>query len=86
MVPSGVKVKVLYWAQARELAGTASDLLKLHDPADIPTLMEAILEKHPKLAELRQSMKIAVNGKIGGPEVTLKEGDEVALLPPVSGG
>jgi len=81
-----VRVKVLYWAQAREAAGVSSEMMLVRPPADLPTLMEQILELHPKLAGLKQSIKLAINGEICGKETKLNDGDEVALLPPVAGG
>ncbi len=50
------------------------------------SLIEAIKEKHPKLGELTKTLVISVNWEYATYETKLKDGDEVALLPPVSGG
>ena len=49
-------------------------------------LVDHVLAKYSGLAGHRRSMLLAVNHAVGDPDRILKEGDEVALLPPVSGG
>lgn len=48
--------------------------------------MDGVLAKYPRLAGHRGTMLLAVNHAFAGADRVLKEGDEVALLPPVSGG
>jgi molybdopterin converting factor small subunit len=52
----------------------------------VSSLIEAIKEKHPKLGELTETLVISVNWEYATYDTKLKDGDEVALLPPVSGG
>ena len=49
-------------------------------------LVEAVLAKYPRLVGHGNHMLLAVNHEVVRPESVLREGDEVALLPPVSGG
>jgi molybdopterin synthase catalytic subunit len=51
-----------------------------------PQLLAVLQEQHPGLARLTATLAVAVNREYAGPEVLLKDGDEVALIPPVSGG
>lgn len=51
-----------------------------------PQLMERLVEQYPKLARLAPSLAIAVNREYADAERILQAGDEVALIPPVSGG
>ncbi|HII40954.1 MAG TPA: MoaD/ThiS family protein, partial [Thermoplasmata archaeon] len=44
------------------------------------------LRAYPRLAPHRKTLKVAVNQAFADPGVVLRDGDEVALLPPVSGG
>jgi molybdopterin synthase catalytic subunit len=49
-------------------------------------LVDGVLAKYPRLAGHRATMLLAVNHSVAGSDRVLREGDEVALLPPVSGG
>ncbi|KAL1440449.1 hypothetical protein MTO96_009486 [Rhipicephalus appendiculatus] len=84
-----VPVRLLLFAKARELAGTSEASLVV--PAvlrDVEELKEVIFDAFPKLASLQRSAVIAVNESYvdSGVEVTLRQGDEVAFIPPISGG
>ncbi|XP_075540879.1 molybdenum cofactor synthesis 2A [Dermacentor variabilis] len=84
-----VPVRLLLFAKARELAGASETSLVL--PAvlrDVEELKQAIFEAYPKLLALQQSAVIAVNESYveSGVEVILRQGDEVAFIPPISGG
>ena len=81
-----MEVRVLFFAAYRELAGAREAVVALPDGTRTGELLERVLEAHPKLRPHRDSMILAVNEEFAGPDATLKPGDEVALLPPVSGG
>jgi MoaD family protein len=81
-----VKVTIAYFARARECAGTAEEELELTQPASLQQLFSKVLALHPSLAELKQTLSPLVNGKWMPQETELREGDRVALLPPVGGG
>jgi molybdopterin converting factor subunit 1 len=83
---SSIKVKVLYFAQAREASGTRKEEIVLVYPATLNILFAKILEKHPDIEHLSGLIALSVNRKVINKNVKLKEGDEVALLPPVTGG
>jgi molybdopterin converting factor subunit 1 len=80
------RVKVLYWAQAKEVAGKREEYYELKEGERVEALIEKILEKHPALGSISKSVRIAVNGEIISNSGNLKEGDVVALLPPFAGG
>lgn len=84
-----VPVRLLLFAKARELAGASEASLVV--PAvlrDVEELKVVIFDAFPKLAALQRSAVIAVNESYvdSGVEVTLRQGDEVAFIPPISGG
>eukprot|EP00798_Chlamydomonas_sp_ICE-L_P016243 gene16243-22412_t len=83
-----VAVKVLFFAQSRELVGTSEELVTL--PADASTLdLHAhLLQQHPGLDVLMKCSVFALNQEyLGqGDRVALMDGDEVAIIPPLSGG
>jgi molybdopterin converting factor subunit 1 len=83
---SSIKVKVLYFANAKEVAGTREEEFILSAPASSDLLLRRILEIHPGIKNLRKTISISVNRKIISEDLLLNDKDEVALLPPVAGG
>lgn len=77
---------LLYFAQARRLAGIASESLALTESVNADALWSAILARHPDLAPLRSVTRLARNGEFAAVDAFFAPGDEVALIPPVSGG
>jgi MoaE-MoaD fusion protein len=81
-----MKVQVLFFAQARESAGTAQRELALPDGARVEDAVAALTREHPTLAPLWPTLSIAVGGRLVRRDARLADGAELALLPPVSGG
>ncbi|MEM0118497.1 MAG: MoaD/ThiS family protein [Conexivisphaerales archaeon] len=81
-----IKVKVLFWAQAREIAGTGEEYYQLGYNSKIEELIEEILKKHPGLGNMKTSVRVAINGEMSSGSPKLKDGDVIALLPPFAGG
>jgi len=81
-----VRVRVRLFAVQRELAGTREVALELADGADVEAAWAAVITRFPALAPGRPSMRFARNGDYADPGEVLADGDEVAMIPPVSGG
>jgi molybdopterin converting factor subunit 1 len=81
-----VHVRVRLFALQRELAGTREMSLELADGATVETSWAAVVERHPVLAPGRPSVRFARNGEYADAATALADGDEVAFIPPVSGG
>jgi molybdopterin synthase catalytic subunit len=81
-----ITVRIRLFAVQRELAGTREVPLELADGADVEAAWEALVALHPVLAPGRGSLRFARNGDYADPTTTLADGDEVAMIPPVSGG
>src|SRR2546421_11202461 len=81
-----MQVKVLFFGMLRELAGEGSELLQLHEGSTLADLISHYEQRIPRLKDFVSSIAMAVNQQYAGSDCTLKEGDEIALLPPVSGG
>lgn len=81
-----MEVRILFFAAYRELVGAREAVVVLPEGARAADLVEKVLEAHPRLRPHRDSMILAVNEEFAGPEAALKPGDEVAFLPPLSGG
>jgi len=81
-----VKVRVRLFAMQRELAGRREVELELPAGASIETAWRALVDVHPGLAPGRSAVRFARNGVYAEPAEVLAEGDELACIPPVSGG
>ncbi len=83
---SSIKVKVAYFALARELAGTKEEEFLLTSPANIGHLLSDVFNAHPKLREIKDTLRTLVNGQASLDNIDLKDDDHVTLFPPVGGG
>ncbi|XP_055678303.1 molybdopterin synthase sulfur carrier subunit [Lutzomyia longipalpis] len=84
-----VQVKVLFFAKCRELAGVSSVLHCVPHRVDQKTLVDEICDKFG-LTAIKENLIVAINEEYCSGEpaefIELKEGDEIALIPPISGG
>ena len=81
-----MRVTVLFFGVLKELAGKASESIQLEEGASLRDLL-AFYEMHiPRLKESLPSVAMALNQEYASTEARLRDGDEIALLPPVSGG
>jgi molybdopterin converting factor small subunit len=74
-------VKVLLFGAAADRAGTRQTELSVSEGTTLGDMWPALVNRHPSLAPMRDTLAFAVNG-----ENKVSPGDEVAVLPPVSGG
>lgn len=81
-----MKLDVTFFALYRERAGLRHDSLELPAGATVADLSEAIRARFPNLAPPDVRIVVAVNTDYAEPETELHEGDDVCLIPPVSGG
>ncbi len=83
----GIMITVKFFAILKDKAG-ASELKLAVVPATVSDLLQQISREHPAISDIlsRGSVLVAVNQEFAKPDARLKEGDEVALMPPVSGG
>ena len=86
-----INVNVLFFAKAREIVGRHSSTLTLDLKSNTTTgdqILRLILEQVPGLANISESIVLAVDQEYTSPDQTivLKEGSEIALIPPLSGG
>ncbi|HVA38797.1 MAG TPA: molybdopterin converting factor subunit 1 [Candidatus Dormibacteraeota bacterium] len=79
-------IRVLAFARARELMGSGESTIELPEGATVAQLRAHLSERVPQLAGLGGSLRFARNGALAAEDQSLHDGDEVALLPPVSGG
>ena len=83
---AGLRVNTRFFAIYRERAGLKEEDLYLDEGATSARLVERLSELHPSLFEGGGRLVVAVNGEYVPMDHVLADGDEVALIPPVSGG
>ena len=79
-----IRVRIRLFAVQRELAGTREVALELADGADVEAAWSALVEHPPGPRPGRASLRFARNGDYAEPTTALADGDEVAMIPPVS--
>ncbi len=80
-----MKIKVIAFGVAREIFGSGTIETELYTDASVGTLRNLLEQKYPRLGQLASYM-VAVNSEYAEPHVVLAANDEVAVIPPVSGG
>jgi MoaE-MoaD fusion protein len=81
-----IHVTVRLFGPAIDLAGSDTFEYALAPLATLGTLLELLYARHPRLAARAEFLRFAVNEEYARPSQELHEGDEVAIVPPVSGG
>ena len=88
-----VRIKILFFASAREAAGDISEasIILSSEDANTSGIRNKLAALYPRLAELvkdEDNITLALNEEYvaRGQNVSLKEGDTIALIPPISGG
>ncbi len=81
-----MKIEVRLFAAARELAGVSALEVELQSPATVRQLRHHLAEKAPALAPMVPHMAIAVGSDYVEDDALIRPGDQVACIPPVSGG
>jgi molybdopterin converting factor subunit 1 len=81
-----MQVHVLFFGMLKDLTGRAGESLDLPEHATLADVVTHYERTNPRWKDLMASIAMSVNREYAGPQALLKEGDEVALLPPVSGG
>ena len=79
-------VTLRLFARLREISGKSELRLEVPDGADARTVWNGLAQEYPGLAPYAGSVSCAVNEEYARLTTRLKDGDEVAFLPPVSGG
>jgi MoaE-MoaD fusion protein len=81
-----MKVRIKYFAAARERAGVSEEELELAEGAPVSALLAALVARHPALERLIPHLRVAVNEEFAALTEVVPAGAEVALIPPVAGG
>ena len=79
-------IKVLLFGAAADRAGTRETELPVDEGVTLAELWPLLTEMHPDLVPMCDTLAFAVNGEYAREDAGISPGDEVAVLPPVSGG
>ena len=80
-----MEVNVLFFGITKDLVGRQQLDIDLSEPVSVSEFKEVLQEKFPKLSDLK-AVAIAVNSEYADDAMMIQANDEVALIPPVSGG
>ena len=81
-----IRVKVLFFGRLKDLAGLPEDCIDFPSDATIEQLFDSYARQIPELAKYRSSVVASRNQEFAAWNTPLHTGDEIAFLPPVSGG
>lgn len=81
-----MKIRVLFFGLAREVTGVAEEQIDLPNDPEVGDLRRQYEARFPRLAGMSKSLLVAVNEEFRERSWRLRDGDEVAFIPPVSGG
>ena len=83
---SKIRLIVKFFASAREAVGQKKVEIEVDKNMTVENLLDHLMDKYTELNNLKKQLIIAVNKDTVPKNTILKDGDEVAVLPPVSGG
>jgi len=81
-----MRVQVKFFAQLRDAVGAGDLPVTVHDHATVKDVWQSLVASHPDVARFESSISCAVNATYARMHTKVNAGDEVAFLPPVSGG
>src|SRR5260370_25647201 len=79
-------VRVLFCGMLRDIVGRAEDRIEVVEGARLESVFERYAQQFPRLGALKSSIVLASNHQFCEPSAAVSDGDEIAFLPPVSGG
>jgi molybdopterin converting factor subunit 1 len=81
-----IHITILYFASAKDATGTRMESKEVPEDTSVQELLTNVSIVYPKIKSIMKIIQVSVNYKVVGLNTILKDGDEIALLPPISGG
>jgi len=81
-----MSIRILFFASLADVTGMRETTLDSADYPDLASIFNHFAGKFPRLENYRTSVHFALNSDFARPESLVRDGDEVAFFPPVSGG
>jgi len=85
-ISQSIRIKVLFFGRLKEILGRTHESVDLAVESDIESLFAQYASHYPELKQYRSSLVASRNQEFAPWNTALHTGDEVAFLPPVSGG
>jgi molybdopterin synthase sulfur carrier subunit len=86
MSESAITVTVKLFAAYQEAYGVPELILEFSPKTPVAAVLERLISEHPELKQWRDLTRFGVNLQFVEPDTIVQDGDEVVLIPPVSGG
>ncbi|MGC2246889.1 MAG: molybdenum cofactor biosynthesis protein MoaE [Terriglobales bacterium] len=81
-----MQIRILFFGVLKDLVGRSTDMVDLHEGARVKDVLSHYVRQAPRIEAMIPSLAFSVNEEYAAADCELAAGDEVALLPPVSGG
>ena len=81
-----MRIRILFFGMLKDVVGQSQEELEMPEGSSAADVLAHYESRFPRLGVSMSSLALAVNQEYADPDSKLKAGDEVALLPPVSGG
>lgn len=81
-----MKIRILFFAAHREIVGTPETDVDAKDGSTVGEVLQTLMERGAPWTNLPESLAVAVNRTYSPSTTVLRDGDELALIPPVAGG
>lgn len=81
-----MKVRLLLFAVLREIVGREEVELEVATATTVGEVVEKLIAENPQIAAMADVIQVAINQEFAERNTELEPGDEIALLPPLSGG
>ena len=81
-----MSIRVLFFASLADVAGMRETTVDAAEVTDVNSVFDIFVRKFPSLEKYRPSLLFALNAEFARPESPVRDGDELAFFPPVSGG
>jgi molybdopterin converting factor subunit 1 len=81
-----MSIRVLFFASLADIAGTRETRVEVAGITDVISVFNKFAQDFPALETYRSSVLLALNSEFARPNSPVREGDEIAFFPPVSGG
>ncbi len=81
-----MNVRLLYFAVLRDITGKSHEAMSVAEGTRAGDVWQSLRNEYARLGDYRQPPMIAVNESYASPDTILRDGDELAFIPPVAGG
>lgn len=79
-------ITVLFFASCADIVGSREKIVSIAEGSRLSDLVDKLVASHGRLADVRRSAMLSLNQEYAEENAPLSDGDEVAMIPPVSGG